>query len=57
MQNQSKIDAAKVIGAGVTSGGFVVADINGWLTLFSLVLSISYVIWKWRKDIKKNENP
>ena len=51
---QAKIDIAKAATAGATGLAISFADINIALTTISLVLSISYVTWKWIKDIKRH---
>ena len=49
----TKIDTAKALGVAAGATGVAIADINEWLTFISVLLSISYIIWKWHKDSKK----
>jgi hypothetical protein len=46
------LDITKVAGAAIGATTITIANINGILTTFSILLAISYTIWKWRKDYK-----
>ena len=38
----------------LTVTGITISQINAYLGALSLILGISYQIWKWRKDAKSN---
>ena len=56
MPNQPQhilLDITKVGGAAIAATTVTIVDINAYLTTFSVILAISYTIWKWCKDSKK----
>jgi hypothetical protein len=46
---------AQVVGANASAWTLALADINGFLTALSLVLTTGYTIYKFIKDKKKEE--
>jgi hypothetical protein len=39
-----------------TGGSFLLANFSQVLGLVAMILSISYTIWKWHRDIKMGRN-
>lgn len=61
--NDTLIDMVKVVLAnlGAITFGFIqlekITETIEWsLKIISLIVAISYTIWKWQKDLKKGKN-
>lgn len=46
-------DVIKVLAINIGAITITVANIKDALTIVSLLIAISYTVWKWGKDIKK----
>jgi hypothetical protein len=59
---ETLIDTTKVVLANITAitFGFIELDrmrddVEWWLKITSMLIAISYTVWKWRKDYKKSK--
>lgn len=55
MIQEKIIDTAKVVGANGVATGITISNVNETLTMMSIILAISYSLWKWRRDYKRGD--
>lgn len=51
----TKIDLIKVLIINFGGIGITFTSVENFLKILALILTISYTIWKWRKDYKKQK--
>jgi len=55
-QQNSMNDILKVFGITISGTAMTFTDFNTYLTTCSILIAMSYTLWKWSKDYKQKRN-